>query len=350
LALPAQAQETEADDPPDIVQNNDEALGEWLGTEWQWTRRIMDRHTLIIGGEYRENIRQHQVNYDVVEPRAYALDSDHSSRTLGLFAQLEVALLTNLVLNAGIRYDHYFDSFGGTVNPRLGLIYNPWKTGAFKLLYGEAFRAPNAYEQFYYSEERAFAELKPETIRTCELIYEQYIARRYRCSLSGYYYTVKDLISQITTPEDELTFANVDGAHAAGAELELEAKYDSGLMARASYALQRTHDQNGNELTSSPRQLAKLNLIVPLYRDKLFSSLELQYQSSARTLQGNHVKNFVTANFTLFSQKIVAGLEASASIHNLFDQRTGYPGAADHLQDVINQDGRSFRFKLTYRF
>lgn len=56
------------------------------------------------------------------------------------------------------------------------------------------------------------------------------------------------------------------------------------------------------------------------------------------------------ANWTLFSRELVKNLEASASIHNLFDKKYGFPGGPEHLQDTIPQDGRTFRLKLTYRF
>lgn len=337
-------------DPPNIVLNKDAVDGSWVGTEWQWTKKVLDRHTLILGGEYRENLRQHQANYDDVFPRTYLLDDTRTSQTLGLFAQAEVSLRTNLVLNAGLRYDEYFGTFGGAVNPRMGLIYNPWKDGTFKLLYGEAFRAPNAYEQFYYLAQPTLPELKPETIRTYELVYEQYLAEPYRLSASGFYYKIDDLISQTTTPGGDIAFANLSGAHAVGGEFELEAKYDSGLMARVSYTLQQAEDEDGNELSNSPRHLAKLNLICPLYSDKIFAGVELQYQSAARTLSGNDARGFATANLTLFSQKLAKGLEVSASIYNLADTRYGYPGSDDHLQNTIQQDGRSFRVKVTYRF
>lgn len=99
-------------DPVDRVVLQDGTVGEWVGTEWQLTGRLWDRHTLVVGGEYRENLRQYQFAYDDVEPRFYTLKDDQTSRIVGLYAQGEVALLTNLVLNAGVRYDHYFESFG----------------------------------------------------------------------------------------------------------------------------------------------------------------------------------------------------------------------------------------------
>ncbi len=84
--------------------------------------------------------------------------------------------------------------------------------------------------------------------------------------------------------------------------------------------------------------------------DKVFAGLELQYQGTDRTLSGRRADDFVVGNLTLLSKELVKGLEASASVYNLFDTRYGVPGAGDHLQDTIRQDGRSFRLKLTYKF
>ncbi len=334
-------------DPMDRVVNKDGVVGDWVGTEWQLTERLYDRHTLVIGGEYREDIREYQFAYDDVLPRTYTLKDDRNGRTLGLFAQAEVAILTNLLFNAGLRFDTYFESFGSTLNPRMGLIYNPWRGSAFKILYGSAFRAPNPYERFYFDNQ---PDLQPEKIQTYELVFEQYFARDYRLNISAYHYDVEDMITQITTPADELLFENVDEVCAKGIEFELEAKYSCGLMARASYTLQHAEDGLNQELTSSPRHLGKLNIIAPLYKDKVFGGLELQCQSSTRTLAGERADGFVIANFTLFSREIVKGLDVSVSVYNLLDAEYGYPGAGDHLQDVLRQDGRSFRVKLTYHF
>lgn len=40
----------------------------------------------------------------------------------------------------------------------------------------------------------------------------------------------------------------------------------------------------------------------------------------------------------------------SASLYNLLDQKYGYPGSTGHTQNVIPQDGRTFRVKLGYTF
>jgi len=338
--------------PSDIVNDYDGSYGDWLTTEVQLKRRIFDRHTVMVGAEYRENLSQHQFNYD--QQHTTFIEDRRSSRSFAAYAQAEAVILTNLLFNAGLRYDHY-DTFGDTLNPRLGLIYNPWEKTTFKLLYGQAFRAPNAYELYYGSP--AFGQapnpkLGPETIRTYEAVYEQYLPAHLRFSASAYYYDIKDLISQTVQPSTGLLiFENVEHAHAKGLEFELEGKYPGGLLARASYTLQRTDDANtGGELNNSPRHLVKGNLSVPLYRDKVFAGLELQYQSSVGTLAERRAGGFVTGNLTLFSKELVKGLEVSASVYNLLDARYVSLGSGGHLQDTIPQDGRSLRLKMTYRF
>jgi outer membrane receptor for ferrienterochelin and colicins len=336
-------------DPSDVVLNRDYVLGEWLGTEIQMTGKFMGRHTLVAGAEFRYLLRQIQTAYYDTTPREYTIDENRSARTLGLYVQGEFSLRPNLLLNAGLRYDYYPDGFGGTLNPRLGLIYSATEQTTLKALYGEAFRAPNAYERFYYAARQV--PLSPETIRTFELVFEHYFTRDYRLDISGYRYGVRDLISQVETPTGSLYFANRDRTDAEGIEFELTGKFAAGLQARTSYAFQRTEDAvTGEELTSSPRHLAKFNLIWPLIKERLVAGLELQYHGTVRTLSGATARDFLVGNLTFTSHGLVRGLELSASVYNLADTRYGYPGSEDHTQDVLPQLGRSVRLKATYRF
>ena len=111
---------TAAVGPTSLVLNKDQAWGQWWGSEVQATRTFFDRHKLTAGLEYRNNPLQHQRNYDSAPFFPY-LDDRRSSVIWALFLQDEIQLLDSLILSAGVRYDHY-DSFGGTTNPRLGLI------------------------------------------------------------------------------------------------------------------------------------------------------------------------------------------------------------------------------------
>ncbi|HKR58092.1 MAG TPA: TonB-dependent receptor [Pyrinomonadaceae bacterium] len=336
------------------VNNEDFALGSWWGGELQLNKKLYRRHQLTGGAEYKDNVRQRQVNYDA-DPYVRYADTRPKTNNFALYLQDEFTVRENLTLSAGVRYDHY-STFGRTVNPRLGLIYHPFSKTALKLLYGRAFRAPNAYELFYST---PFAtpnpNLEPEKIGTSEIVWEQYLGDRFRLSAAGYYYRLNNLISQQADPvTGAITLRNAETIRAKGMEFEAEAKLASGFESRVSYTFQQvTNRMTGELLTNSPRHLGKLNLSVPVAKNKVFASFDLQYVSLRRTLANlpsRDARAYWLPTFTLFSPKLMNGLDVSFSINNLFDQKYGYPGGEEHQQNIIVQDGRTWRLKLTYRF
>ncbi len=332
------------------VLNQDHNIGEWWGAETKLTKRLWQRHKVTVGAEYQDNFRQDLRNSDA-NPFLLNLDIHNHSRNWALYFQDEISLFDNLLLNAGIRYD-YYDSFGGTLNPRLALIYNLKQT-TVKFLYGEAFRAPSIYEKFYVGTGfKANARLKPEAITTYEVVVDHYLSKYLQASAAGYYYTIDGLITQTPDPEDSLlVFRNDESIEAKGLELALDGKWPSGIEGRLAYALQDTHNRKtGKNLTNSPQHMVKFNLIVPLIQDKLFASLEARYMSARRTLSGRTSSDYFLTNLTLFSQSLLQGVELSGSIYNLFDQRYGDPGSGEHRQDIIEQDGRTFWLKAKYSF
>jgi iron complex outermembrane receptor protein len=327
----------------------DDDLGQMAGGEAQWIMRWRE-HVLTLGGEGRAHVRQDQAYYEI-RPRVVYLDDHQSSSDFGAYAQAEIAVVTNLHFNAGLRYDWY-ETFGGTLNPRLAVIYNPWRNSAVKFLYGTAYRAPNAFELYYHAPPESIANhrIEPETIRTYELVLEQKLAAHFHVSISGYFYEVEDLIDQVEIRPNVYQFRNTGGADALGVETELEWRHPSGVRARASYSLQHAENDDGVRLVNSPEHLAKANLLVPLWKDRLYTGLEAQYTGAMKSLGGSGMNDFAVVNWTLFSQRLLPGTEISASIYNLFDTHYHSSGGPGHLQETIAQDGRSFRVKLTCRF
>ena len=339
---------------PPITMNKDLAWGNWLGGELKFVKRLWEKNLLTLGAEYQENISQDQSNFDE-NPHDQYLDDRRKSRNWAFYLQDEFTILDNLILNAGLRYDYYY-TFGGTANPRLALIYSPLKKTTFKLLYGQAFRAPNAYE-FYYNDggiqTKSNPNLRPEKIKTYELVYEQYLGETLRGIIAGFYYKINDLIDQRIDPADHLiVYHNAGEIEARGLEFELEGKWPWGLEGRISYTLQEAENKNTEKnLSNSPKHLAKFNLIVPLMKEKLFAGIEEQFTGTRKTITGKEASAFFITNLTLSSQNLfLKGLKVSASVYNLFDKKYGDPGSQEHRQDIIEQDGRIFRLKLTYEF
>jgi outer membrane receptor for ferrienterochelin and colicins len=338
-------------DPPDPVMFRDSSVGEWIGTELRLTATLWSKYTFVAGSEYRANLRENQTAYEEVEPRFYYLNDKSSSDVLGIYSQVEAALRDDIRVTAGLRYDSYSDDVGSTLNPRIAAIYNPTTRSAVKLLYGEAFRAPNAYERYYFAGQQLQPALEPETIETYELVYEHYIGSHYRLNVSAYDYRIRDLVGQSATDDGDPYFANIDAVRAHGIEWELEGKFPSGVIARGSYTLQRAKEETTHvELTSSPRQLAKLNVSVPVMKTGMYSNLELQYHSSSRTLAGAASPSFVLTNLSFTTDKLWSDIELSASINNVFSADHVYPAAEEHLQDTLELNGRTFEGKLVVRF
>jgi outer membrane receptor for ferrienterochelin and colicins len=319
--------------------------GQWWGSEVQLTKRLWQKHILAVGAEYRDDFRQEDRIFD---SNTTYTDNHTNRQSYGVFMQGDFALRNNLHFNGGIRFDQYGD-FDPSYSPRLGLIYQPFEKSTLKALYGTAFRAPSFLE---ISDKRF--QLRPEQIASYELVYEQGIGQHLSSSLSGFYNQLDHLILFQSG-----SFANVD-ADARGMELALQGNWATGLRGRASYTLEKTENRSGGpDFPDSPEHLLKLNVSVPVLRDKIFASLECQFTSSRHTVYstldgltvvGQDTPSFGVLNVTLFSQNIVKNLELSASLYNVLDNSYADPSSRSHQQDQILQNGRSFRLKLTYRF
>lgn len=331
------------DETPLLLPNKDRAVGQLWGSELKLTVDAIPDNRITLGGEFQHNFRQDQENYD--DLGTYFEDS-RETLDWGVYLQDEFRLLESLILNAGLRYDHY-ETFGGSLNPRAALIFSPAEATTLKLLYGTAFRSPNSYESYYDDGEtqKATGDLDPETIATYEIVVEQLIGTRYRATAAAYHYDIDDLISLETDPADGLlVFDNTDSVGADGLELEFAGQWKEGLRGSVSYAIQRAENEDTDEtLTNSPEHLAKLGVVVPLIDDRLFAGIEVQFMSGRETLSGGRVDANVVTNGTLFGARLLENLDVSMSLYNVFDQEYGDPGSAEHVQDSITQDGTTFR-------
>src|SRR3984885_11277807 len=214
---------------PSRVLNRNFAHGKWGGEEVVFSKQLFERQRLSVGAEFRDNFQQDQGNYDV-QPFVQYFSDNRTSNVFSVYAQDEIHLRLNLILNLALRYDHY-STFGGTTNPRGALIYDPWKKTTFKFLYGQSFRPPNMFELYYNAPgNEANPSLQPQTVRTMELVWEQYFSNHFRMAVSGFYYPIHGVISEQVDPvSGEAFFANSGSMDLRGLDFVLARSLPGGL-------------------------------------------------------------------------------------------------------------------------
>ncbi|MBS1169381.1 MAG: TonB-dependent receptor [Burkholderiaceae bacterium] len=335
----------------------DRSSANWWGGEAKVVNTDIAGHKLVGGVEYQNNASIRQRNYSI-NPLTESLNLHVSNTRIGIYAQDEWTLRPDLLLSLGARYDHNTAlADKNNLNPRLGLIYKLTPATTAKLLYGKSYRVPNTYELNYQdlateATQKANPNLKPERIQTSELVLEHQWSANRRLRLSAYYNRVRDMVVLTTDPADGLLVnRNIGRATAKGLEAELQQAWNDGTRLRTSVSWQRAKDDvTGEILANAPRLLAKLNLSTPFYQNLWRAGLEVQHVASRTTLQNNRVGGYTLANLTLSSAKLIKGVEVSASLYNLLNRRYADPVGPEFLQSALQQDGRSFRVKLTCNF
>ena len=118
-------------------------LGDWF--------KSGNNAALAIGAEFRHEDFRSAANAPVAELLVASTGVDPNSLSEGkrdvyaLYSELNVPVTKQLDVTVAARFDKYSD-FGNTVNPKLGVRYQPAKNLLFRGSYSTGFRAPSLYE------------------------------------------------------------------------------------------------------------------------------------------------------------------------------------------------------------
>jgi iron complex outermembrane receptor protein len=335
--------------PERSVQIND-ATADWVGAEAILARKLR-RHRLVVGSSVEYNLRIDQKNYYLGDPPI--LNSHETPVLVAGFGEVELNLLPQLAVNLGGRLDWY-DTFGAAASPRIAVMYLPNSRTSLKYIFGHAFRAPDAYDQYYVDQidiNTASRNLKPEDIHSHTVTFEQRLKPWLGLTVDGFLNRLDKIIEQEQDSASGIThFVNSPGDRGTGFEFELNAKRSSGWAGRASYTFVSTQEHGtGGSVNNSPTHLAKLNATIP-FSKPAFLGAELLYMSEQQSYQRIPIHSSLLTNVTLSSRPLWGGFQFSATCYNCFNQAWATPTGPDLTQPAVPQDGRAFRFKVTYRF
>jgi iron complex outermembrane receptor protein len=327
------------------------ATGAWHGGELRLVSSGLAGHTLMAGLEGQYNTHQDQAVLDLANP-GNDIVLPGSGYRVGLYGQDEWRIAQALTATIGVRLDRN-DVTGNALSPRAALIWQATPATSFKALYGQGHRAPNAGECCYDDGVGQVANhaLKGETIDTLELVADHRVARDLTVRGSVYHWTMRDQIQLGIDPVSGLPqYQSGDTVRALGAELSADQTWQWGARLRGSVSYQDAGYVDGAPLLNSPRWLGKLNFNAPLPGARLHLGYEFRYDSKRLSESGIRLGGYALSNVYLIADQWVNGLTVSLGILNLFDKNYAQPAADTNWQNALEQDGRSARIRLSYRF
>lgn len=340
-----------------------------IGGEIQLDYSISDANHLLAGIGYEE-LKQYDVkaisNFNpntgeyigpVQDISAWGNWNRNVKRQIfAAYIQDEWEIKDSLSLTAGVRYDHYSE-FGDTTNPRLGIVWRFLENADFKLLYGQAFRAPTFNELYSINNPTIMGNphLAPEKIKTYEASIGYTYAERFRIELNYFHSDIDDLIVRdpSTSPK---TYANLGRAEIKGIETVLSGKYSSDNYWKIAYSWQDPRDSNTGEkipFVPGSRASASVNYGLSKY---LVSHVDILWTGPRPRPSGDRrddVASYTTVDLTLTLRNICKHLEIQTVIHNLFDEKYEDPDLSGPSRFVPNdfpREGISALVRVGYKF
>jgi iron complex outermembrane receptor protein len=352
---------------PDGFIGNGKVTQKIVGTEIPIDYELFDGNIITLGFEYRlinqTNIEFssnfHPATYDVLDSvqdfsDTYPFLKEATRRIWSVYLQDTWDITDTLNLTLGARHDQYSD-FGGATSPRSALTWAFMKDASLKLLYGEAFRAPNFVEMFTTNQPaiQGNEDLDPETIRTYE-VGLSYRFNKYIASGINYFNNdIKDLIVRRTLESNQNTsrYENFGDAHIQGVEMETKVDIAKGNYVFMNYTFQNPKDDDGDDLPFVARH--KGNLGVNVHYWKYINTNLSTFVSGKRTRDEADTRDDLPAyallNLSVIGKEFFKTMEVYGTVYNLLDKDYSDPGPISIPED-IPRPGRTFFVGLSYQF
>lgn len=331
----------------------DAASGRWWGGDITFIGTQFQDHTWAAGIDFQYDQRQHLEHYFINPPNFLSGSSNRDGWRAGLYFEDEYRFAKDWLLNVGMRLDYHHMVNNLNFSPRVGLIWHATPELTAKLIYSRAFRAPNVFERdfeimpFRYGNPNN----KAEHITSYEAIAEWQSDDGIKLLGSFFYNKMHDFL-EIQEQSSMNIYTNDDHMHMYGVELDAQKRWKEGRLLKASWAYTQGYDEDqcGVWAANSPRHLIKLHYAEPLFDKKANLALEGLMVSRRKTLSDRSARAYSLLNLNLSTAQLFYGWQASVGIYNLFDSHYQMVAPEGHLQDTLDMNGRSVRFKLEYQF
>lgn len=268
------------------------------------------------------------------------------SEEFSLFGMMEKGIGDAFDLSFGLRYDSNSEEYGSVWTPRFGLQYSWSHDQTTKFLYGEAFRQASNFELF--DEFRGNPNLRPEKVRTFELMHHLFLKQNFVVKGSLFYSQLSDVIGVVAGQYQNSADAEIRGVMVSGdfAVGEHAKAYANGIYTQGKDAARGWSDME---------HVAKVKLNAGIDFDALgnwvHGHIRMNHVGKTRAPitntwmwrnEGGYAPAFTKFSMTLTMKSFWKGrFQPQLLIDNLFDEDYYLLGRQDGSGDVSLYDSTS---------
>lgn len=288
------------------------------------TLPVLEHHLITFGGEYREETLEHP---------ALARGEDTADNR-ALFVQDEWALLDDLTLTLGARYDDQ-RFFGSEISPRAYLVYHATPQWTLRGGYGQGFKAPTLKQlspEYTFAGAHSFRgnpDLRPEQSDNYELGADYYDST-IDASLTLFRNDIQDLLANLCVENCDSRIGrvfehiNIDQARTQGIEASLALTLPHGVGLAFDYTYLEAHDEtDGSRLAGRPWGTGAARLTWDQAPWGLKPQLRVEYTGS-QVLYGAGTTRYDLPDYTLVHlnvrKAVGPGIELGLGVENLTDE------------------------------
>ncbi|KXK32349.1 MAG: TonB-dependent receptor [Candidatus Brocadia sinica] len=352
---------------PDGITQRLKVIERIVGTELPFDYRLFDGNIFTLGMEYRlinqvPKSASYNYNPETLEPLdsmqsftdTHPFFEDHTRRILSFYLQDTWDITDTLNLTLGVRHDRYND-FGETTSPRAGLTWAFMKNASVKVLYGEAFRAPNFLEMFTLIKPsiQGNEDLDPERIRTYEVGLNYQFNKHVTSSINYFNNDIRDLIvlRALSTTQGTTRYENFGDAHVQGIETETKIDITKGNYVFMNYTFQNPEDGDGDDMPFVAQHFGNFGVNVHYW--KYINTNLSTFVSGRRSREAgdprDDLPSYALLNLSVIAKEFFKIMEVQGTVFNLLDKDYSDPGPIS-IPDDFPRPGRTFFVGLSYRF
>jgi outer membrane receptor protein involved in Fe transport len=317
-----------------------------FGLDWQQAEQAETRgYTNYDLGQMVRNERPFtyygDFDYSIVVETAVARE------TAGLYGQWIYDLRPDTRMTLGGRYDYYQD-IGEHISPRLGLVHQINGAQSIKLLYGEAFRAPNFVEIALQNNPylNGNPNLDHELVRTWNLAW---LASGTRTSveLSGFYSEYENPILAGIQGATRIYINGMD-QEARGVSIDVNCQLNSHWLLRTSYT--HLYDLPDSAFAEAEHlAIAAINYQRERWNLNLSASYQGARQYPITNNQRGNLNGYWLANGQL-SYRFDPRTRLSLSVKNLLDELYSSPALGIGILGGVPNRGRETSVGMEWQF